>query len=63
MTWMERSSSESEVTPLFKDQELLSLYVFRCDNGFVVKEKKSLYLLKLQTEVFTDEMIEYLELV
>lgn len=60
MTWMERSTSESKVTPLFSDKALLSLYFFRCDNGFVVKEK-SLYLLTIQTEVFTDRMIEYLE--
>lgn len=60
---MERSISESKVTSLFNDKKLLSLYLFF---GVIMVlwgffKRKNLYLLKIHTDVFTDEMIGCLE--
>lgn len=61
---MERSVDilESKVTSLFNDKKLLLLYLFF---GVIMVLwfffKKNLYLLKMHTEVFTDETIGCVE--
>lgn len=56
---MERSIDilESKVTPLFNDKKLLWLYLFFGVIMVLCFFIKNLYLLKIHTEVFTDEMI------